>query len=74
MLAKCSCSTSPDDCDCNYCENARYADATHATVEISAVAFDDITEIAPVYEYAPPKCPANDLRLTVIEMPAIGGE
>lgn len=63
-------------CDCNYCENARYADATHGdlTQELPAISFDDVTEIAPIYEYVPPKCPANDMRLTVVELRAIGGE
>jgi hypothetical protein len=43
------------------------------TQELVAVAWEGDTEPNPVAYYTPPKCPANDERLTLVDMPAIGG-
>ena len=61
-------------CDCGACDNRLEAEASHdgpPTIEMPALSFDDTTEAAPIFEYNPPKNPANDHRLTMVEMVAV---
>lgn len=41
------------------------------TQELKAIADDPTEPQVRIYEYVPPKCPANDDRLTVVDMPAV---